>query len=256
MEQIKFTLENADSFLDKFSEKYFDIVFDDPPYGIKEDGRKIRPHLAKQKNGRILRVRSGNHSPEGWDENTPTDLYFEKMKSKTKHYIVFGANYFPSISGMPSFKSPRRDKYEEFLKNNPTNWIIWDKVNGENDFSDCELIYTSLNIPSEIYYFMWAGMRQGKSIMEGCTMQGDKKKNEKRIHPTQKPVALYKYLLNKLCLPSQIIGDFHGGSMSIGIACLDYGFNLIACENNSTIFKKAKERLTVYKASNLFLSNG
>ena len=86
-------------------------------------------------------------------------------------------------------------------------------------------------------------MLQGKSIFEGDVMQGNKALNEKRIHPTQKPVALYKWLLSKYAKPEFKILDTHGGSFSHAIACHDAGFELTIIEKDKTYFDDAVSRL-------------
>jgi site-specific DNA-methyltransferase (adenine-specific) len=244
------TLTNEDNkeMLRRYPDGYFDLAIVDPPYGLKEDGRKKRPHTAKQKNGNILKIKPTGYTPEKWDNNTPDDEYFELLFKKSKQQIVCGGNYFKQIVGEP-FKAPRRHQYGQFIKERDTNWIIWDKVNGDSDFSDCELIWTSFQRKTDIFYFMWAGMMQGKSILEGRVMQGNKSKNEKRIHPTQKPVALYKYLLSTLELTASTkIVDTHFGSGSIGIATEEFGYNLTACETNKTYYDKALKRIEQHKS--------
>jgi site-specific DNA-methyltransferase (adenine-specific) len=89
---------------------------------------------------------------------------------------------------------------------------------------------------------MWNGMMQGESILNGTKMQGNKALNEKRIHPTQKPVALYKWLLDKYAESGDKILDTHFGSGSLAIACEDYGFDLTACEIDANILNDAMIR--------------
>lgn len=94
---------------------------------------------------------------------------------------------------------------------------------------------------------MWNGMMQGESILNGSKMQGNKKLNEKRIHPTQKPVALYKWILDKYANPGDLILDTHFGSGSIAIACDDYGYDLTACEIDANILNDALKRFDEHK---------
>jgi site-specific DNA-methyltransferase (adenine-specific) len=79
-------------------------------------------------------------------------------------------------------------------------------------------------------------------------LQGDMKNKETRIHPTQKPVALYKWLLDKYAKPNDKILDTHLGSGSIAIACHDYGFDLTACELDKEYFDKAMQRINNHTA--------
>lgn len=94
---------------------------------------------------------------------------------------------------------------------------------------------------------MWNGMMQGESILNGTKMQGNKKLNEKRIHPTQKPVVLYKLMLDAYAEPGDKILDTHFGSGSIAIACDDYGFDLTACELDPVILNDALKRYDDHK---------
>lgn len=125
-------------------------------------------------------------------------------------------------------------------------WVVWDKVNGENDFADCELAYTSFRSAVRQVKFMRHGFMQGGDFNGG--MQGNKKSNEKRIHPTQKPVALYKWLLDKYAKPGDKILDTHLGSGSIAIACHDYGFDLTACELDPDYYAAAMKRIEQHRS--------
>jgi site-specific DNA-methyltransferase (adenine-specific) len=110
----------------------------------------------------------------------------------------------------------------------PTRTILcWDKLKGDNNFSMWEMAWTSFDEPAKIF-------RQSS--------MGD------RIHPTQKPVALYKWLLDKYAKPNDKILDTHLGSGSIAIACHDYGFDLTACELDKEYFDKAMQRINNHTA--------
>lgn len=129
--------------------------------------------------------------------------------------------------------------------------IVWDKVNGKSPFSDCELAYCSLHNSVRKFSYMWNGMMQGKSLDEGHIAQGNKKLNEKRIHPTQKPVNLYLWLLQKYAKPGQLILDTHVGSGSSLIACNILHFDCVRFELNNKYYQLAKERLKECKNNNL-----
>ena len=111
-------------------------------------------------------------------------------------------------------------------------WIYWDKMNRPTDFSDGELAYTSFNRALKKFTFLWSGF-----------WQGDMKHKEKRIHPTQKPVRLYEWLLTHYAKPGDRILDTHCGSGSILIACDILGFSIDAYEIDVDYFNAAKERL-------------
>ena len=111
-----------------------------------------------------------------------------------------------------------------------------DKENGENDFADCELAWTSFDTAVRRFSFRWHGM-----------LQGNMKEKEERIHPTQKPVALYKWLLKNYAKEGDRILDTHGGSMSIAIACHDMGFDLDLCELDSEYFEAGSRMLELHR---------
>src|SRR5699024_314418 len=133
----------------------------------------------------------------------------------SKNQIIWGANHY--ISKMP---------YDSSC------WIVWDKQNGESDFADCELAWTSFKTAVRKFDFRWAGM-----------LQGNMKAKEIRIHPTQKPVALYTWLLNNYADKGDKILDTHVGSASSLIACHRAGFEFIGFELDEHYFEKASERL-------------
>lgn len=112
-------------------------------------------------------------------------------------------------------------------------WIVWDKEKPEGiSFADCELAYTSFNLASRIYHFAWNGM-----------LQGDMKHKEQKIHPTQKPVALYEWLLSKYAKDGDVILDTHVGSASSLIACRNTNHKYVGFEIDETYYKMAKDRL-------------
>ncbi|MDA3614690.1 DNA methyltransferase [Polluticaenibacter yanchengensis] len=203
----KITITNEDNMImmARYPDNYFDLAIVDPPYGIGEDGSKnhTRSKIAKAK----------NYIPfAGKDIEPPNQEYFNELFRVSKNQIIWGANHF-------------------FGKVSPC-WIVWDKENGENDFADCELAWTSFKTSVRKFKYRWAGM-----------LQEDMKNKEIRIHPTQKPVALYKWLLNKYAKPGDKILDTHLGSGSIAIACHDYGFELTACELDEHYYQSAYKRI-------------
>ena len=133
----------------------------------------------------------------------------------SKNQVIWGANHF--ISKIPFDSSC---------------WIVWDKDNGKTDFADCELAYTSFKTAVRKFKYKWQGM-----------LQENMKNKEVRIHPTQKPVALYKWLLRNYAKKGDKILDSHMGSGSIAIACHYMGFNLTACELDPDYYKAACERI-------------
>lgn len=122
-------------------------------------------------------------------------------------------------------------------------WLVWDKKHPDGvAFADCELAWTSFNQATRIFRFYWNGM---------C--QENMKEKEFRIHPTQKPVALYEWILNKFANPEDIILDTHAGSASSLIACYNTNHKYIGFEIDPEYYKLAKERLDEAEAQmNIF----
>jgi site-specific DNA-methyltransferase (adenine-specific) len=145
---------------------------------------------------------------KNWDNQIPNKKYFEELFRVSKNQIVWGGNYMT-----------------EYLKPS-MGWVIWDK--GQRDFSlaDGEMAWTSFNKAMRIWEYARA-----KTI------------SNNKIHPTQKPVALYKWILDKYAKENDKILDTHLGSGSIAIACHDYGFELTACELDKEYYGKAIERI-------------
>ena len=145
----------------------------------------------------------------------PRKEYFDELLRVSKNQIIWGINYYPYYFG--------------------AGRIVWDKDN-TGVYSDCELAYHSFSDVTRKYQFRWNGM-----------LLGDMKNKEIRIHPTQKPVALYKWLLNKYAKQGDKILDTHLGSGSIAIACYDLGFDLTACELDTDYFNSAMKRIADHK---------
>ena len=145
---------------------------------------------------------------KNWDNEIPNKQYFEELKRVSKNQIIWGGNYMT-----------------EYLHAS-MGWIIWDK--GQRDFSlaDGEMAWTSFNKAMRIWEYARA-----KTI------------SDNKIHPTQKPVALYKWILDKYAKEGDKILDTHLGSGSIAIACHDYGFELTACELDKEYYDKAIQRI-------------
>lgn len=200
-----------------FPDKYFDLAIVDPPYFA---GPNKRGYYGQKVNKLNIR-RIDYPITDNWE--IPGEVYFNELFRVSKNQIIWGCNYFQYSFG------PGR--------------IIWDKCNGSSDFSDCEEAYCSLHNSSRLFRYMWNGMMQGKSIKEGHIAQGNKSKNEKRIHPTQKPVALYEWILSRYAKPGNKILDTHVGSASSLIACYNMELDFIGFEINPIYYKLATERL-------------
>lgn len=193
--------------------KFFDLAVVDPPYGINENGEKnwTRSKLA------IAQKYTPFH---GHDKAPPTSKYFDELRRVSKNQIIFGANHF--ISQIPI------DSH---------CWLVWDKENGENDFADCELAWTSFQSSVRIFRFRWQGM-----------LQGNMSDKEHRIHPTQKPVALYRWIFQRYAKQGDKILDTHLGSGSSRIAAHEAHLDFIGCELDHFYFQKEEERFAAYTA--------
>ena len=226
---INITNEDNMALMSRYPDKYFDLAIVDPPYGIGMDGGNHPKGIANcfdKRNGLSNSIKRNNYTSKEWDKSSPNSEYFNELIRVSKNQIIWGANHF--ISKIPY---------------NSSCWIIWDKCNVGTNQSDCELAWSSFNTTVRKFSFMWSGAWQG-SNSDGTKMEGNKKLNEKRIHPTQKPVKLYKWILDKYAKPNDKILDTHLGSGSIAIACHDYGFDLTACELDKEYYDKAMIRLT------------
>nr|DAQ92736.1 MAG TPA: adenine specific DNA methyltransferase [Caudoviricetes sp.] len=208
-------------------DKAFDLAIVDPPYGIGEDGGKSRSKFVTQKNGNRLYVEDGHYEKTGFDIAPPRQAFFDELFRVSKAQIIWGANYLTL---------PRAGA------------IVWDKCNDGSDQSDGEIAFNSLTSRVDIFRYMWRGMMQGKSISEGTIQQGNKALNEKRIHPTQKPVALYEWLLQKYAKEDWRILDTHLGSGSSRIAAYNLGFEFVGCEIEPTYFQLQEQRFAEHTA--------
>ena len=209
-------LADCMKYMRKFEDGFFDLAIVDPPYF---SGPEKRGHYGNTVSP--IGVKSVNYliTPE-W--SVPDKKYFKELLRVSKHYIIWGCNYYDFHF------APGR--------------IVWDKCNGESSFSDCEIAATDLIDSVRLFPFMWNGMMQGKSMSEGRIMQGNKKLNEEKIHPTQKPVALYSWLLQKFAKPGWKILDTHLGSGSSRIAAYGLGYEFYGCEIVPDYFRAANER--------------
>jgi site-specific DNA-methyltransferase (adenine-specific) len=196
----------------QYPDKYFDLAVVDPPYGIGEDGASnhSRGTLAKPT----------LYTPKNWDKEPPPIEYFNELFRVSKNQIVWGANHF--ISRMP---------YDSSC------WIVWDKDNGETDFADCELAWTSFNTAVRKFKFRWQGM-----------LQQNMKDKEIRIHPTQKPVALYDWILHNYAKEGDKILDTHLGSQSSRIASYKAKLDFVGFEIDQEYFEQGNKRFNEFKS--------
>lgn len=207
------------AYMQTLPDKFFDLAIVDPPYGIGEGNKKNLTRnsytgFSVAKNW----VKSKDYGGGEFDTSIPNAEYFSELYRVSKNQIIWGGNYMVEHL-LPSM-----------------GWIVWDKDNGDCDQSDCELAFTSFKKGLRKFKYRWHGL-----------LQEDMKNKEIRIHPTHKPVALYKWLLDKYAKQGDKILDTHLGSGSIAIACHDYGFDLTACELDPEYFEAAMKRINNHK---------
>lgn len=193
--------------MQQFPNGFFDLAIVDPPYGINQSGatNHTRSKLALATNYKAF---------AGGDKKPPDEDYFAELFRVSKNQIIWGANHFIS----------------RFSKDSSC-WIVWDKDN-TGDFADCELAWTSFHSAVRKFRFRWNGM-----------IQENMKNKEVRIHPTQKPVALYEWILNKYAKTGDKILDTHVGSASSLVACHNLGFRYWGFELDKDYYNAAAERL-------------
>lgn len=203
----------------QFPDKYFDLAIVDPVYGDVTQGGYMQG-----KGGECLAKKIDYHLGL-WNQEKTGAEYFKELFRVSKNQIVWGGNYF--CSNLPVSQG----------------WIVWDKQHPEGiSFADCELAWTSFNAATRIFRFRWNGM-----------LQGDMKNKELKIHPTQKPVRLYEWLLQNYAKDDDIILDTHVGSASSLIACHNTKHKFVGFELDPIYFNQAKERLEAEMAqTNIF----
>ena len=192
-------------FMKKLPDKSIDLILTDPPYGI---------NIAKSGNvggGKLAPVK--DYGARDWDNEIPSQDIFREMFRVSKNQIIFGGNYFV-----------------EHLYNSSC-WIVWDKNNTGN-FADCELAWTSFKTAVRKFEYTWNGF-----------IQGDMKNKEERIHPTQKPLPLFEWILNNYSEEGQTIYDPFGGSGTTAVACHRLNRNFMVTELDEEYYNLSVERL-------------
>ena len=194
--------------LPSYPDKFFDLAIVDPPYGIDADQKR-------GDTGRNGHIKQRDYHIGNWDKGIPTPEYFSEIKRVSKNQIIWGGNYFLDYLG------------------NTSCFVVWDKDNSDNFYADCELAWTSFDTAVRKAKYRWHGF-----------LQGDMKNKENRVHPTQKPVSLYRWLLENYAKPGQLILDTHVGSASSLIACESMGFDYVGFEIDPDYYAAAKNRMS------------
>jgi site-specific DNA-methyltransferase (adenine-specific) len=188
-------------------DKAFELAVVDPPYGIKEPAFRRNDKNAPSKKA----TKTKEYNVAVFNQDVPSDEYFDELFRVSNNQIIWGGNYF----GLRASRC----------------WIVWDKVTYDAQWADGELAWTSFKSSVRIFQFAWNGM-----------IQGDMKNKEVRIHPTQKPKQLYKWLLREFAQHGDRILDTHGGSRSLAIACHEMGFDHVSCELDDDYHRDSVKR--------------
>ena len=206
----------------QYPDKYFDLAVVDPPYGINADkfknGAGSKDHPKGSTAGRLnrgsgkLKDRIPNNSNCSWDFAPPGNDYFAELFRVSKNQVIWGGNYFP----LP-----------------PTRGIVvWDKMQPWENFSQVEIAWTSFDVPAALFKYCNAGGASGTN----------------KIHPTQKPIALYRWIFSRYAKPGDIILDTHLGSGSSRIAAYDAGLDFVGYEIDKDYFDRQEQRFADYTA--------
>ena len=221
----------------EYPDKYFDLAIVDPPYGINigRQGMGVGGGVSPQTNRSAANINRGGSRSEApspsevrigggiteakiykaFDDSTiPDEEYFDELARVSKRAIIWGGNYFLDNLGATECM------------------IVWDKKRRGINFADCELAWTNIKEPCRVFEFQWNGM-----------LQEDMKNKEERIHPTQKPVRLYTWLLINFANKGDKILDTHVGSGSSLVACERLGFDYVGFEIDKDYYKAALERI-------------
>ena len=187
----------------------FDLAVVDPVYGDVKKGGYM-------KNGTTAAIYHKEYNLALWKQEKTGQDYFDELFRVSKNQIIWGGNYFT--------KSINRDS---------VCWLVWDKLRGEGvTFAYCELAWTSFDTSARMFRFMWNG--------------GNMQIHEDRIHPTQKPKALYDWIFKKYAKKGDRILDTHLGSGSSRLAAYDAGLDFVGIEINEGYYNDSVKRFNEY----------
>jgi len=203
---ITATNEDCMLMMARYPDNYFELSIVDPPYGINADRKNSIKDLKTKESAKL----SKDYGNQNWDNSIPNDKYFQELKRVSKKQIIWGANFFNLQGGM----------------------LYWHKNVTMPTYSTGELAYLSWLNKIDFVEITWHGM-----------LQHDMKNKEVRIHPTQKPVKLYEWILMNYAKEGDKILDTHRGSASLDIACHNLGFDLVTCELDKDYFNDGNKRL-------------
>jgi len=192
-------------------DKYFDLAIVDPPYGIG---------VANE--GKMTSASRKEYTKKNWDDAVPSADYFRELRRVAKHQIIWGANFYDGVGVVGG-------------------GIVWNKLGKDigrrepmPNLSDCEFAYCSMRNNIKMFSYTQIGNVYGNDYKVDW--------KQDRIHPTQKPVALYEWLLQNYAKQGDRILDTHLGSGSSAIAAHYFGVDFVGCELDKDYFDAAKAR--------------
>jgi site-specific DNA-cytosine methylase len=206
-------LEDCVMALKRFADNYFDLAIVDPPYGINADIKNNGKNSDTHEKTSLAKINT--YKKTNWDNETPNEDYFNELKRVSKKQIIWGANFFGLVGGM----------------------LYWHKGVTMPTYSTGELAWLSWLQKIDFVNITWHGM-----------LQHNMKDKEQRIHPTQKPVALYDWLLSNYAKEGDLILDTHLGSGSSRIAAYKGGFNFVGFEIDKEYYEKQEKRFNDFKS--------
>ena len=194
-----------------------DAVITDPPYGISADSTMAKQ--SGQQYGKAA-AKKREYAATNWDDQPIDDELIRMVRESGKWAVIFGGNYY----AMPPAKC----------------WLVWDKVNGDTTFADCELAWTNLPKAVRLIRFMWNGMLRANGEARGD-------------HPTQKPIGVMAWAIGHIPTPNQTILDPFMGSGTTGVAAVEQGRRFIGIERERRYFDIACERISRAQAQGSLL---
>ena len=201
-------LEDCVTALKRYADNHFDLAIVDPPYGIGIDGQK------QSINNKNPKANRKAHDFKGWDNSIPSAEYFAELWRVSKNQIIWGANYFVEHINKPT-----------------KGWVVWYKGQEGLTMSDAELAFSSFDSATRV-----VKINRVELLKEGT------------IHPTQKPIKLYDWLLNQYASEGNLILDTHVGSGSSRIAAYKGGFDFVGFEIDAEYYEKQEKRFNDFKS--------
>ena len=222
MPEIKIIHGDCMEYMATLKDKAFELAIVDPPYAVGADDGNFGRGGAKAiafTNSQTATYRKDLKQYAN-AKTVPDKEYFKELFRISKNQIIWGANYYP-----------------QYL--NHSGWIVWDKEKTDGLLSEAELAYQSLYKTVKIYRHVWEGFRKGKGSFEQTACR--------TIHPNQKPVALYQWLLKNYAKQGDKILDTHLGSGSSAIAADIMGFDFVGLEIDKDYYEAALDRFNRHK---------